>query len=79
MRDPYKTASEVLERNKQNIMNISGVHGIGVGRGSDYGGEDKPCFVVYLDTNADQTVIPKEIENIPVHIEITSPFRALDE
>ena len=59
-------------------MKISGVHGVGVGNGSDYGGESKPCIVVYLDTNAEPTKIPKEIENIPVYIEFTSPFRALD-
>ena len=78
MTENYEEAKQILEKNKEEIMNIPGVHGIGVGKGSNYGGEPMPCFVVYLDTKADETLIPKEIDRIPVYLNRTEPFEALN-
>ena len=78
MTENYEEAKQILEKNKEYIMSILGVHGIGVGKGSNYGGDPTPCFVIYIDTNADETPIPKEIERIPVYVVRTEPFEALD-
>ncbi len=77
MTENYEEAKIILEKNKEKIMIIPGVHGIGVGKGSNYGGSPTPCFVVYIDTDQEQVDIPIEIEGIPVYIIRTDPFKAL--
>jgi hypothetical protein len=67
MSDIYVQASLVLQKHRDKIMALPGVHGIGVGRSSDYGGEDTPCLVIYLDKTADGSQVPERIEGYPVY------------
>lgn len=76
MRDLNAQVAEALDKHRDEIMAIPGVHGMGVGRGADYGGDDSPCLVIYLDESADKTQIPERIEGFPVHIIKTEGFSA---
>ena len=76
MDNSYAKATEVLKRNQVRIMRIRGVNGIGIGRGSDYGTENKPCLVIYVEEGGDKRKIPKHIENIPVIITMSEGFTA---
>lgn len=74
MSDLTEQASEALNKHRNEIMAIPGVQGIGVGRGSDYGGADRPCLVIYLDESADESQIPEKIASFPVYTIKTEGF-----
>lgn len=79
MSDPYEQARRVLEQEKGGIMDIKGVQGVAVGSASDYGGDDGPCLVVYLDKEADKGLIAKSLHGYPVFVVDTEGFSAFDD
>src|SRR5688500_16838700 len=62
--DEFKRAAALLEKYKDRILNLSGVHGFGIGMQNE-----KVCFRLYC-TGADPSY-PQEIEGIPVLVCIT--------
>jgi len=73
---PARTIEQVLKDRTDEWMALPGVVGTGIGKC-----EGKPCIKV-LTTSKPQKLrdkIPSTIENYPVIIEQTGPFRALEQ
>jgi hypothetical protein len=74
MSDPYARAAEVLRRHEAELLAVPGVHGAGVGRASDHGGEDVPCLVVFADPALPRAALPDALEGLAVHLVRTPGF-----
>lgn len=71
---PESNALRVKERHEMRLLEIPGVQGVGLGEADS--GE---AIKVYVDTTTPglRERIPKEIEGIPVVVEETGEFHAL--
>ena len=63
----FKRASEVLERHRERLQEMTGVHGVAVRTAVDHGGDEGVCLVIYVDSTVDRRSLPSEIEGIPVY------------
>ncbi len=62
-------AQAVMERHMEEIMKITGVQGMAVRSGSNYGGKNAPCIVIYVDNKTcNATLLPEELEGVQVHV-----------
>ncbi|MCZ6690897.1 MAG: hypothetical protein O7H41_14995 [Planctomycetota bacterium] len=61
-------AKAVMERHTEKIMKIPGVQGMAVGSGSDYGGMNAPCVVIYVNSKCNAGDLPKELDGVQVHV-----------
>ena len=66
---PVTAIAGVLDRNRDRLLGIDGVEGVGIGR--DSAGHD--ILVVYVRDSATIQRLPVQIEGYPVHAEVTGP------
>jgi hypothetical protein len=66
---PVTAIAEVLERNRDRLLDIDGVQGVGIGL--DSAGHE--FLVVYVRDSATIQGLPAKIEGYPVHAEVTGP------
>jgi hypothetical protein len=62
----------VLDRNRDSLLGIDGVEGVGIGPGA--AGED--ALIVYVRDSATIQRLPAQVEGYPVHAEVTGPITA---
>jgi len=69
------TIEEAYKRHSDQLMAISGVVGIAIGKC-----EGKPCIMVMVDKRTPELLnkIPSQLEGHPVVVQETGPIRALD-
>ena len=64
---PVTAIAEVLERNRDRLLDIDGVQGVGIGLDST----GHEILVVYARDSAPIQRLPAKIEGYPVHAEVT--------
>lgn len=67
MRNAYEKAARLVRKNRERLLRILGVHGLGVGKSADHGGGEGVCLIVYVDSTVDRRALPDEIEGFPVY------------
>jgi hypothetical protein len=65
-------SAAVLDRNRDRLLGIDGVQGVGIGRG--VAGED--VLIAYVRDSETIQRLPAQIEGYPVHAEVTGPITA---
>jgi len=68
------SVEEVKRRHEASLMKIRGVVGVGIGRK-----DGKDCIRVYVakDTPKVMSAVPKDLEDVPIEIVVSGPFKAL--
>lgn len=69
-----KILKEVVETNRQRLMKMPGVIGIGAGLSATRPGEK--CILVYVKGNQWPAGLPQELEGYPVELQKNKDFRA---
>ena len=72
--EPMASVEEVKKRHEARLMKTPGVVGVGIGRS---GG--KPVIRVYVakDSPKVRRAVPESLEDVPVEIVVSGPFKAL--
>ncbi len=72
-----RLAKRIQSRTDSTILEIRGVHGIGISQSTTRPGS--PVFKVLVDASLPEAAksIPAEIEGVPVEVELSAPIRAL--
>lgn len=68
------SVEEVKKRHEARLMNTPGVVGVGIGRSGD-----RTVIRVYVerDTPKVRKALPEALEDVPVEIVVSGPFKAL--
>lgn len=67
------TAKQIKRRHARELMALPGVHAVGLNR--DHEGNLQ--LVILVDDTADRTSVPTKVEELPVTLERTEPFKPL--
>lgn len=65
-------ANAILNRNSAKLFAARGVVGHGVGLSAS----GKPVIEIYVEDDSAKSALPKQLDNIPVHVVVTGPFQA---
>jgi hypothetical protein len=72
-KEEISPVSKIVERHQAEFMAIEGVEGVGIGQ-DQIGNE---AIVVYVRHKDVARAVPREVEGVPVQIEVTGPIDAL--
>lgn len=64
---------EVIERHRERLLKIEGIHGVGTGESLDDPAE--PCIFVYTDLDEWPADLPRELDGYPVRLQHASRFK----
>ncbi|HYM40624.1 MAG TPA: hypothetical protein VEY12_10895 [Thermoplasmata archaeon] len=68
------SVEEVKKRNEARLMKTPGVVGVGIGRS---GGKTVIRVYVAKDSPKVRKAVPRMLENVPVEVVVSGPFKAL--
>jgi hypothetical protein len=71
---PMASVEEVKKRHEARLMKTPGVVGVGIGRS---GGKTVIRVYVAKDTPKVRKAVPEALEDVPIEIVVSGPFKAL--